>query len=64
MPLLDTRQPSIMPRVIQKTQFSRLSLSLASRILAKVSVRPDMYKALFLLATTMLSTYESTFLPT
>jgi hypothetical protein len=64
MPLVDTKQPSTLPRVTPKTHFFELSLSLASHILAKVSVRLDMYKVIFLLATTMSSTYESTFLPT
>jgi hypothetical protein len=64
MPLVDIRQPNTLPHVTPKIHFSGLSLSLASRILVKVSVRLDMYKALFLLATTMSSTYESTFLPT
>jgi hypothetical protein len=64
MPLVDTRQPNTLPHVTPKTHFSGLSLSLALRILAKVSVRSDMYEALFLLATTMSSTYESMFLPT
>jgi hypothetical protein len=64
MPLVDTRQPTTLPHVTPKTHFSGLSLSLASHILAKVFVRSDMYEALFLLATTMSSTYESTFLPT
>jgi hypothetical protein len=64
MTLVDTRQPSTLPHVPPKAHFSGLSLSLASRILVKVYLRSDMYEALFLLATTMSSTYESTFLPT
>jgi hypothetical protein len=64
MPLVETRQPSTLPRVTPKTHLSGFSLSLASRMLAKVSVRSEMYHAFFLLATTISSTYESTFLPT
>jgi hypothetical protein len=64
MPLVNTRQPITLPRVTLMMHFSGLSLSLASRILAKVSARSGMYEALFLHATTMSSTYKSTFLPT
>jgi hypothetical protein len=52
MPLVDTKHPNTLPRVTPKMHFSGLSLSMASRILVKVFVRSDMYKALFLLATT------------
>jgi hypothetical protein len=64
MPLVDTRQPSTLPHVTPNAHLSRLSLRLASHMLGKVYVRSNMYEALFLLATTMPSTYESTFLPT
>jgi hypothetical protein len=64
MPLVATRHTNTLPCVTPKTHFSGLSLSLATRILAKVYVRSVMYEALFLLATTMSSTYESTFLST
>jgi hypothetical protein len=56
MPLVDTRQPNTLPHVTLKTYLSRLSLSLASHLLAKVSVGPGMYEAFFLLATTISST--------
>jgi hypothetical protein len=42
MPLVETRQPSTLPLVTQKTHFTGLSLSLASRILAKVPARSEM----------------------
>jgi hypothetical protein len=45
MPLVDTKQPNTLPRVTLKTHFSGLSLSLASCILAKVSVRSEIYEA-------------------
>jgi hypothetical protein len=56
MPLVDTKQPNTLPHVTPKAHFSGLSLSLASRILAKVSIRSEMYEAFSLLATTMSST--------
>jgi hypothetical protein len=56
IPLVGTRQPSTLPHVTPKTHFSGLSLSLTSCILAKVFIRSKIYKAFFLLATTISST--------
>jgi hypothetical protein len=56
IPLVETRQPSTLPHVTLKTHFPGLSLSLDSCMLAKVSVRSEMYGALFLLASTISST--------
>jgi hypothetical protein len=64
IPLLETRQPSTLPLVTPKTHLSGFNLSLASRMLAKFSVRLEIYNAFFLLITTISSMYESTFLPT
>jgi hypothetical protein len=64
MPLVETKQASTLPHVTLKTHLSGFNLSLASRILAKISVRSKIYDDFFLLATTISSTYESTFLST
>jgi hypothetical protein len=48
MPLVDTKHPNTLPHVTPKAHFSGLSLSVASRILAKISVRLEMYEAFFL----------------
>jgi hypothetical protein len=56
MPFMETNHPNTLPRITPKTHLSRLSLSLASHILVKVSVRSEMYEAFFLLATMMLLT--------
>jgi hypothetical protein len=53
IPLVETRQPSTLPHVTLKTHFSGLSLSLASRILANVSIRSKIYEAFFLLTMTI-----------
>jgi hypothetical protein len=47
---------STLPLVISKTHFSKLSLSLTSCILAKVSIKLEIYVVFFLLAMTMLLT--------
>jgi hypothetical protein len=59
-----TKHPNTLPHVTLKIHLSGLSLSLASRILVKVSIRSEMYEPFFLPATTMPSTQENTFLPT
>jgi hypothetical protein len=55
MLFVDTKQPNTFPRVTLKIHFSELSLSLASHILEKVSVKSKMYEAFSLLSTTMSS---------
>jgi hypothetical protein len=42
IPFVETKQSGSFPFVIPNVHFSRLSLSLASRIFAKVSVRSEM----------------------
>jgi hypothetical protein len=54
MLFVETRQPSNLPRITLRTHFSGLCLSLDSCILVKVSVKPKIYEALFLLATMIL----------
>jgi hypothetical protein len=41
IPLVETRQPNTLCRVTPKTHFSRLSLRLASHILAKLSIKSE-----------------------
>jgi hypothetical protein len=55
MPLVEIRQPSTLPLVTPKTHFFGLSLSLASRILVKISARLKTYAAFFLLAASLSS---------
>jgi hypothetical protein len=55
MPLVDTKQPKTLPHLTPKMHFSGLSLSLASHILVKVSVRSEIYEAFSLLVTMMSS---------
>jgi hypothetical protein len=55
IPLVETRQLSTLPHTTPKTHFLGLSLMLAWCILLKVSTRSEMYKALFSLATMILS---------
>jgi hypothetical protein len=47
IPLLETKQPNTLPLVTPKMYFSRFSLRFASRILAKVSNRSEMYNSFF-----------------
>jgi hypothetical protein len=47
MPLVETKQPSTLPRVTAKTHFFGFSLSLASRILVKIFIRTEIYDAFF-----------------
>jgi hypothetical protein len=56
VPLVETREPSTLPRVTPKNHFSGLSLRLASLILVKVTVRSEMCEAFFLVETMMSST--------
>jgi hypothetical protein len=64
MPFRETRHPSTFPLVTLNTHFSGFSFNRASCIFVNVSVRFEMYVVFFLLATTMSSTHEHTFLPT
>jgi hypothetical protein len=47
MLFVDTRQPMTFPLVIPNTHFSRFSLSLASRMFAKVSAKSETILILF-----------------
>jgi hypothetical protein len=62
--VMETKHPRTLPHVTPNTNFSGLSLSRASHILAKVSAKSEMYVVFFLLTTSMSSTYERMFLPT
>jgi hypothetical protein len=42
MPFVETIQPRTLPLVIPNIHFSRLSLSLASRIFVKISAKSNM----------------------
>jgi hypothetical protein len=64
IPLVETKQPNTLPHITPETHFSGLSLRLATRMLAKVSDRSEMYDYFFLLATTMSSMQDCTFLLT